>query len=730
MYETYYHLSANPFRLTPDPKFCFSHTAFLEAYAYLQYAFELGEGLILLTGRPGAGKTTLIESFLRSLEMSEVVAARIAVTDFEATDLLRAVAYFFDIEAEGLDKATLLRRIEQFFASQVRTGRRVLLIIDEAQRLSHASLEELRLLADMQVDIRPLLQIFLAGQESLRDLMQEPDMEQLQQRVIGTCRLEPLGVVETRSYVEHRLRQASWRGDPELTGAAVLAVYEYSAGVPRHINKICTRLLLQGYMENRHVLDGEDVQRIAREFGEEQLAPLCREKDDEEAADSSLHARYQAPALAELAVRVVVPPDTVGTAIAATRRQQVANTCSPDPRTAQPSALENAGSVKAHAGRAVVYPGIRRPPARAVFVTRPRPSGDRLRCLLASVERLGERPAMLFGLVAAVTLSAGALTSLVEGDSGTRPLAAQVRALPVAPDSIATTDGDPDAVTAETVPTPAQASGPLPRAEPLNPGSGETAAHVVLPAAPQPLHEDAVAPVVHEAQQIAVVAQSGRQSAADSPASPVNPEPSGSIDSPAAQTAVTDAAALESIPSRTPVASPITVESVAATHEAVLPVTASTETQYARDNHMSDLLASAEQALDEDRLLIPAGNSAHYYYQQVLLLDPLDPRALEGIERIVARYTALATYAVDQGDRESAARYVTRGLRVRPDDKRLKGMQAILKVAVTAPAAEPAESPQALPPPQLETNRKPANLLERLKAFFADSRATPDSPEP
>jgi general secretion pathway protein A len=221
MYETFYHLSATPFRLTPDPKFCFSHSGYEQAHAYLQYAFELGEGFILLTGRPGAGKTTLIETFLGELEAKAAVTARVVVSHLETTDLLRSVAYRYDLEAEGLDKATLLKRIAEFFSRQKRLGRRVLLVIDEAQGLSHSSLEELRLMADLQERGHPLLQIFLVGQESLRNVMREPETEQFQQRVIGTCRLGPMSLAETRSYVEHRLRRAGWTGDPELTGAAI-----------------------------------------------------------------------------------------------------------------------------------------------------------------------------------------------------------------------------------------------------------------------------------------------------------------------------------------------------------------------------------------------------------------------------------------------------------------------------------------------------------------------------
>ena len=308
MFETFYKLSTNPFRLTPDPKFCFRHPSYNQANAYLEYALRLGEGFIMVTGRPGIGKTTLVEVFLTEIEQSEVIAARIASANVEAADLLRVVAYSYGIDVAGLDKATVLLHLEQFFVRQTRAGKRILLIIDEAQGLPHVALEELRLLADLQKDSRPLLQLFLVGQEKLRSLMREPDMEQFQQRVIGVCHLEPLGLEETRSYMEHRLRTAGWKGDPELTGAAVLSLYKYSKGVPRHVNKICTRLLLHGMLEEKHDLDKEDVLTVAEELRAEQLAPMehrdTASADSEELESVAVEQEGDSESIAELALRM------------------------------------------------------------------------------------------------------------------------------------------------------------------------------------------------------------------------------------------------------------------------------------------------------------------------------------------------------------------------------------------------------------------------------------------
>jgi type II secretory pathway predicted ATPase ExeA len=274
MYKRFYQLASNPFRLAPEPDFCFSHNGYKRAREYLEFALAQGEGFVMVTGRPGTGKTLLVETFLKGINPREVIARRIAVSSFGATDLLRAVAYAYDIAAAGMDKATMRHRIQQFFVQQEQAGRRVLLIIDEAQTLSHAALEELRILADLQTQSRLMLQLFLVGQESLQELMCTPEMEQFQQRVIANYQLVPLTLQDTRSYIEHRLLQAGWKGDPEFSSAAVLSIYKLSTGVPRHINKICNRLLLLGFGKDKHAFDAQDVQEISAEMREERLTPL------------------------------------------------------------------------------------------------------------------------------------------------------------------------------------------------------------------------------------------------------------------------------------------------------------------------------------------------------------------------------------------------------------------------------------------------------------------------
>ena len=191
MYELYYNLQAEPFRLSPDHRFCFNHRSYAKAKSYMQYAFHRAEGFVMITGRPGTGKTTLVNDLVDSLSPAEVSVAMLVSTQLDANDLLRMVAYSFGLEGELPHKAMVLQRLTRLLTNHYKEGRRALLIIDEAQDLSVSALEELRLLTNLQLNSQPLLQIFLLGQEELKDLVHGPNMEQVHQRLVAAYNLEP-----------------------------------------------------------------------------------------------------------------------------------------------------------------------------------------------------------------------------------------------------------------------------------------------------------------------------------------------------------------------------------------------------------------------------------------------------------------------------------------------------------------------------------------------------------
>ena len=240
----------------------------------MHHALLRAEGFIVITGQPGVGKTTLINDLLQGQKTDQIKIARLVSTQMAADDLLRLVAYAFELNPEGMDKATTLNRVAHFLEQQHQNGRRALLIVDEAQDVNEKALEELRLLTNIQIMGHQLLQIFLVGQEELRDVISTPSLEQLHQRVIAATHLEPLSVTETKEYIKHRLRRVGWSGNPAISNQAYSMIHQFSGGIPRQINQICSRLLLHGSIEEKDRLGLLDLKIIIEELHEEMLLPL------------------------------------------------------------------------------------------------------------------------------------------------------------------------------------------------------------------------------------------------------------------------------------------------------------------------------------------------------------------------------------------------------------------------------------------------------------------------
>ena len=269
MYETYYHLNAKPFQLSPDPRFFFGSKGHKRAMAYLDYGLSLGEGFIVITGEVGAGKTTLVRNLFKQLESENIVAAQLVSTQLDADDTLRSVAAAFGLEHEGISKSAVLKNLETFLHAATSQGKRALLVVDEAQNLSPRAVEELRMLSNFQNNDRSLIQSFLLGQPEFRNILQSADMQQLRQRVIASYHLGPLDAIETRAYIEHRLRTVGWKGVPSFSDDAFESIYQFTGGIPRRVNTFCDRLMLYGFLEEKSAFDGAAVKEVVDDLRHE-----------------------------------------------------------------------------------------------------------------------------------------------------------------------------------------------------------------------------------------------------------------------------------------------------------------------------------------------------------------------------------------------------------------------------------------------------------------------------
>ncbi len=269
MYQSYYNLSGKPFRLSPDPSFFFPSRGHKRALAYLRYGLNQDEGFVVITGAPGTGKTTLAKILLHEMGEKDVVVAHLTTTQLEADDMLRMVAASFGLRYENLDKAQLLKSLESFLLARSREQKRALLVIDEAQNLPARSLEELRMLSNLQVGDKALVQTFLLGQAQFRALLDKPELEQLRQRIIANYHLSPLAADESKRYIESRLQQVGWNNDPTFAELAYEKIFEYTEGIPRRINMLCDRVLLYSCMEEIHEITCEVIDMVTKELDQE-----------------------------------------------------------------------------------------------------------------------------------------------------------------------------------------------------------------------------------------------------------------------------------------------------------------------------------------------------------------------------------------------------------------------------------------------------------------------------
>jgi putative secretion ATPase (PEP-CTERM system associated) len=306
MYERFYNLRERPFALSPDPEYLYPSRVHQEALDYLRYGLESQAGFIVITGEIGSGKTTLLQTLLRNVD-SHTTVGRIVNTMLEPRELLETIMIDFGLDPRDRSKALLLRDLSQFLVDQRIGGRLVLLVIDEAQNLSLAGLEELRMLSNLETEKSKLLQIVMVGQPDLRDKLAAPELEQLRQRITVSYHLPPLEIDETANYINHRLRRAALGAPLEFPHEATDLIHARSRGVPRIINVICDAALVFGYAEERRMFDAATIRDVLAELETTGVlpAPTRGEGSAPTRGEGSAPARVEATAVTGVAVAAV-----------------------------------------------------------------------------------------------------------------------------------------------------------------------------------------------------------------------------------------------------------------------------------------------------------------------------------------------------------------------------------------------------------------------------------------
>lgn len=274
MYKRFFGLRENPFNVNPDPRYLFTTPHTEEALSCLTYGIQTRKGFILLTGEVGTGKTTLINKLLEWLHRSGTSAAFIFNPRLTEDQFFDFMMTDFGIACDAHSKSQILVRLNDWLLERYRAGETAVLIVDEAQTLSAAVLEEIRLLTNFETYTEKLLQIVLSGQPELEAKLKKPELRQLRQRITLRTKTYPLTLPETSGYVESRLRIAGCDGSPVFTPDAINAIYRWSRGIPRVVNLLCEHALISAFADQLKPVPAEIIETVAEEFdlGQEQRA--------------------------------------------------------------------------------------------------------------------------------------------------------------------------------------------------------------------------------------------------------------------------------------------------------------------------------------------------------------------------------------------------------------------------------------------------------------------------
>jgi len=253
MYREFFGLKEKPFNVTSDPNYLFLSRVHREAFAHLVYGIKERKGFLEITGDIGAGKTTLCRALLRQLD-ANTKTAFILNSTLPELQLLQAILEDYGLGVERKNKVSMLQQFNRFLIEELSRGNNVILIIDEAQNLKPSTLEEIRMLSNLETDKEKLFQIILVGQPELRGKLNSPALKQLRQRIGVRFHITPLEKGEISQYIYHRLKVAGSNGEIRFSDDALETIYRYSGGVPRLINMVCDKSLLMAYvMETKEI---------------------------------------------------------------------------------------------------------------------------------------------------------------------------------------------------------------------------------------------------------------------------------------------------------------------------------------------------------------------------------------------------------------------------------------------------------------------------------------------
>ena len=265
MYLELFKLHELPFRLSPDPQFLYLSKQHARAKAYMESTVWFTDGFVVITGEIGAGKTTLIETFLSELQ-ADAVVAQINQTQLSPTAFLQTVLVQFGFAPFNMKKPEVLATLNQFLVEQHHSGRKVLLIVDEAQNLSYRVLEEIRMLSGIETTKEKALRIILAGQPELNEKLNSAELVQLAQRVRLRFHLTALSKNETTAYIDHRLEVAGSQGRRIFAEETYPTIYKYTGGVPRLINTLCDTAMMAAFGHDRDTVTGDDLDAAIQEL--------------------------------------------------------------------------------------------------------------------------------------------------------------------------------------------------------------------------------------------------------------------------------------------------------------------------------------------------------------------------------------------------------------------------------------------------------------------------------